>query len=380
MWPLATVGRWRRRSVPKSMRVTFTPPSAPRPTRTFSSLRSPWTMRALWSAASGSRMAGSVAFSSLTCDGPGARESRRQRLRVDVHVADPVGAVGLAGVDALGQPGVVDARDEAVGREQALDRALVAAGLALEDLEDPLLVAAPGEVHRRELALAELLHHEELAERLALGDLLAAEEAPDVADAGVDPLARDEDDVDERVDAVAVEAALGQRAGEARLGVGAAHLSGVEPEQALAHRGHLVEREEALELGAENVDRRIHGRVHPGRRKAADGSQCPRCGSTRNPAGRLGFRLSGASQPRGSASGFARVSGEHKKEPPRAAGRGTVPCLPRRGGCSFRGSGHWKVPVPQMSAVNPRTPLAGTAMGVVESSIESRKATSWATC
>ena len=189
---------------------------------------------------------------------PGARETRAERLGVDEVVAEPVRPVVLAGLEPVGQAGMVDRRDHAVGREEALHRALVAARLAPQHLEGAPLFLAHDGVDDRLPALAELSHDDERTELAAVRDLVLAEGAR-VGDARVDPLARDEDDVDQRVELIAVEATLGQGAGEARLARGAPDVFRVEAEQALAHRGHLIERVEALELGAENVDRRIHG-------------------------------------------------------------------------------------------------------------------------
>ncbi len=154
---------------------------------------------------------------------------------------------------------MIDRGHHAVRGEEALHGALVATRLAPQHLERaPLLLSRDG-VDDRLPALAQLSQDDERPQLAAVRDLVFAEETRDVDDARIDALARDEDDVDQRVELVAVQAPFGQRPGEARLAGGAPHLFGVEPEEALAHRGHFVERVEALELGAEDVDRRIHG-------------------------------------------------------------------------------------------------------------------------
>src|SRR5262249_43004258 len=62
-------------------------------------------------------------------------------------------------------------------------------------------------------------------------------------------------------------------------------------------RGHLVEREEPLELCAENVDRRIHGRVSLHGERAADGTQAPGADLHVTRPDCACFSLSDASQP-----------------------------------------------------------------------------------
>ncbi len=188
-----------------------------------------------------------------------SREPRAEGLGVDEVVAEPVGAVVFTGLEPLRQAGVVDRRHHAVCREEPLDRPLVPARLAPEDLERPPLFLARDRIDDRLPALAELSYHDERTELAAVRDLVLAEQPRDVREPRVHALPGHEDDVDQRVELISVDAPFGQRPGKARLARRAADLLGVEAEEALAHRGELIERVKSFELGAENVDRRIHG-------------------------------------------------------------------------------------------------------------------------
>ena len=195
-------------------------------------------------------------------DGAGARETRRERLCLEELVGDVEHAgLDLAGLEVARKTRVVDGADEAVGREEAVDRATIAHRFTAQDLQRVgrlrLAVLTNRLIDDAEVALADLLLDREVAELTARRELLFPEQPDDVANARVDFLARVQDDVDERVDPIAVEATLGQRKGVAPLRGVATHLVWLEPEKALAHLRHLLEREEALELTAHNVDRRI---------------------------------------------------------------------------------------------------------------------------
>ena len=148
-----------------------------------------------------------------------------------------------------------------------MHRASIARGLATKHLDGVgRLRRAVGPdrlIDDAEVALADLLLDGEVPELAADRELLLPHQGDDVADARVDLLAGMEDDVDERVETIAVEAALGERTGVAPLGARTADLVGDETEQALAHRRHLLEREKALELTAQNVDRRVHAASTP---------------------------------------------------------------------------------------------------------------------
>ena len=196
-------------------------------------------------------------------------EARRERLRVDVivrHVVQP--SVELARLDVARQAGMLGGRDEAVRREKALHGPLVTDRFAAEELDDPLFGAALGEVDDRQLALTQLAHDDERTDDRPRAELVAPQQRGDVADARVDPLARDEDDVDQRFDAIAIDAPLGQGVREARFRVGAADIGRVQAEQLVAHRRQLFERKEALELTAEYLDRGVHRSLPRGAARA----------------------------------------------------------------------------------------------------------------
>src|ERR1019366_2173604 len=106
--------------------------------------------------------------------------------------------------------------------------------------------------------LTEIAEDRERPELAAVGEVFLAEKTVHVADARVDALTRNEDDVDQGFELIPVEAALRQRPGKARFRGRTPDLVGIQTEEALAHGGHFVERVEPLELSAENVDRRIH--------------------------------------------------------------------------------------------------------------------------
>ena len=142
------------------------------------------------------------------------------------------------------------------------------------------------------------------------GELLLAEQRDDVADARIDLLARVEDHVDERVEAVAVEATLGERAGEAALRARAADVVGGEAEQALAHRRHLLEREKALELTAQNVDRRVHLLLFPRVSRREGKGLTSRVALTGEKAAELSGKIPGATRKSApSANGVRHASG-----------------------------------------------------------------------
>ena len=69
-------------------------------------------------------------------DGPGARETRRERLRLDVLVRDVEDArLDLARLEVTRQARVIDGADEAVRGEEAVDGAAIARRFATEDLQ-----------------------------------------------------------------------------------------------------------------------------------------------------------------------------------------------------------------------------------------------------
>src|SRR5262249_20596350 len=119
-------------------------------------------------------------------------------------------------------------------------------------------VLANGLIDDPEIALADLLLDCKVTQLAARRELLLTEQRDDVADPGIDLLPRMKDDVDQCVDAVTVEAALCEGKCEAALRALATNIVGCQPQQAFTHLGHFVEREEALELTAHNVDRRVH--------------------------------------------------------------------------------------------------------------------------
>ena len=164
---------------------------------------------------------------------------------------------------------MLDRRDDPVGREKAVHRALVPRHLAPEHLERAEAVVAPRLVHDRVVALADLPLDHEGAERLSDRELLSREERVQIADTRVHLAALEQDNVHEGVETVTVEATLRERAREAPLGGGPPNLARIEPEQLLAHPRHLFEREQSLDLATENVQRRfdlsVHRRGHPRR-------------------------------------------------------------------------------------------------------------------
>ena len=193
-----------------------------------------------------------------------AREPGAQRLPLRSCVAHPVAPLALAGVETRRKAGVQHVGNHAVRRQKAMHGALVARGLGTEHLEDSVLAVAPRRVRNRELALAELTKDEEMLERVARGDLLARGriEPREVANAWVHRGPRREDDVDERVDAIAVVTVLCESLRKASLCRRSADVVGIEAQETLANRGHFLEREEPFELRPYYVDRRVHLGAH----------------------------------------------------------------------------------------------------------------------
>ena len=119
---------------------------------------------------------------------------------------------------------------------------------AAEHLERAVAVSLLGLVDDAARAFAELAGDGERSEGLARLELLLSDDAlgAELAKPLIDLGARGEHRVHERVDCVALEAAIGERAGERSLGSGAADLAGIEPEQIGRQGHHFFQREEAL--------------------------------------------------------------------------------------------------------------------------------------
>ena len=100
MWPFATEGRWRSRSVPKSMSVTCCPPSRAATDEHVLELQVAVDDARLVQGRQRLEHAAQQRLDLVDVRGARTRQSRAQRLRVDVEVADPERAVGLARVDA----------------------------------------------------------------------------------------------------------------------------------------------------------------------------------------------------------------------------------------------------------------------------------------
>ena len=129
---------------------------------------------------------------------------------------------------------MLHACDDPVRGQEPLDRAAIAHRLAPEHLKCAQSVVATRLVHDGVRQLADLPLDRERADRLAGGNLFLREQRRQVAYARVDLAALVEDDIERRVQSVPIEAALGERLGEAPPRRRPPDLGRIEPEESLA--------------------------------------------------------------------------------------------------------------------------------------------------
>ncbi|MFT3764281.1 MAG: hypothetical protein QM820_01975 [Minicystis sp.] len=187
----------------------------------------------------------------------GAGDARRQRLPLDGRVGDVGAVVGDPRLEITWQVLVPDLGGEPHAREVAAERPRVARGLAAEDLEGALGAVLGRGVDDGARALGDLLADDEGAEGVAALQLLGLEDEPllaKLADARVHLGARRQHGVEQRLHGVDLDATIGEGARERSLRRSAPDLAGRQAEQIGRQGHHFIEREEALELAAHDID------------------------------------------------------------------------------------------------------------------------------
>ena len=187
----------------------------------------------------------------------GAPDAHRERLPFDRRVRDPDAPALDADLEVAREVLVTDPRGEAHAGEEPTGRARATRGLASVHLEGAVGAVLRRGVDESARPFADLLRDGEGAERLAGLDLLGERQAllAELADPRIDFGARGQHGVEQGLDRVDLDAAVGEGAGERRLRRGSADLPRRKAEKIRRKRHHFFQREEALELASHDIDR-----------------------------------------------------------------------------------------------------------------------------